>query len=110
MSDGAGAVVLGRDDGEGSRIVDAYFGQIGLVCSPGILRDIRDEPIAMAQTLLPEVLKEFSNAFPAQRPPKRRLVACIVGVGSVGSLRPARSIRSLRHRSLLLFGSFMWLM
>lgn len=36
MGDGAGAIVLGRDDGAGSRIIDAFYGQIGVDRSPGI--------------------------------------------------------------------------
>ncbi len=36
MGDGAGAIVLGRYEGAGSRIVDAYYGQIGIDRSPGI--------------------------------------------------------------------------
>ncbi len=36
MGDGAGAIVLGRDTGSGSRIVDAFYGQIGIDRSPGI--------------------------------------------------------------------------
>ena len=36
MGDGAGAIVLGRDDGNSSRILDAYYGQIGVDREPGI--------------------------------------------------------------------------
>ena len=36
MGDGAGAIVLGRYDGSGSRISDAYYGQIGVNRQPGI--------------------------------------------------------------------------
>ena len=36
MGDGAGAIVLSRDKGNGSRITDAYYGQIGIDRTPGI--------------------------------------------------------------------------
>ncbi|MEO1204219.1 MAG: 3-oxoacyl-[acyl-carrier-protein] synthase III C-terminal domain-containing protein [Pseudomonadota bacterium] len=36
MGDGAGAIIVGKDDGAGSRIVDAYYGQIGVDREPGI--------------------------------------------------------------------------
>jgi len=52
---------------------------------PLLLRDIREDLIAAEEALLPRVLREFTNSFPAQRSPDERIRACIVGIGPAES-------------------------